>query len=39
VCPLVVYAMQGGIVRESTVGEVDSRSLDRRLDALERARG
>jgi hypothetical protein len=39
VCPLIVYALPGGIVRESTVGEVDSRGLDRRLDALERARG
>jgi hypothetical protein len=39
VCPLIVYALPGGIVRESTVGEVDSRALDRRLDALERARG
>jgi hypothetical protein len=39
VCPLIVYALPGGIVRESTVGEVDSRGLDRRLDALERAHG
>ena len=39
VCPLIVYALPGGIVRESTVGEVDGRALDRRLDALERARG
>jgi hypothetical protein len=39
VCPLIVYALPGGIVRESTVGEVDSSDLDRRLDALERARG
>ena len=39
VCPLIVYALPGGIVRESTVGEVDSRTLDRRLDALERTRG
>jgi hypothetical protein len=39
VCPLIVYALPGGIVRESTVGEIDGRALDRRLDALERARG
>jgi hypothetical protein len=39
VCPLIVYALPGGVVRESTVGEVDGRALDRRLDALERARG
>jgi AhpC/TSA family len=39
VCPLIVYALPGGIVRESTVGEVGGRALDRRLDALERARG
>jgi hypothetical protein len=39
VCPLIVYALPGGIVRESTVGEIGRRALDRRLDALERARG
>ena len=39
VCPLIVYALPGGIVSESTVGEIDRRALDRRLDALERARG
>jgi hypothetical protein len=39
VCPLIVYALPGGIVRESTVGEIDGSALDRRLDALERARG
>jgi hypothetical protein len=39
VCPLIVYALPGGVVRESTVGEIDGRALDRRLDALERARG
>jgi hypothetical protein len=39
VCPLIVYALPGGIVRESTVGEIDGRALDRRLDALEQARG
>ena len=39
VCPLIVYALPGGIVRESTVGEIDRRALDRQLDALERARG
>jgi hypothetical protein len=39
VCPLIVYALPGGIVRESTVGEIDGSDLDRRLDALERARG
>ena len=38
VCPLIVYALPGGVVRESTVGEIDGRALDRRLDALERAR-
>lgn len=39
VCPLIVYALPGGIVRESTVGEIDGSDLDRRLDALEQARG
>jgi hypothetical protein len=39
VCPLIVYALPGGIVRESTVGEIDGRALDQRLDALEQARG
>jgi hypothetical protein len=39
VCPLIVYALPGGIVQESTVGEIDGRALDRRLDALERTRG
>jgi hypothetical protein len=39
VCPLIVYALPGGIVQESTVGEIDARALDRRLDALERTRG
>ena len=39
VCPLIVYALPGGIVRESTVGEIDGRALDHRLDALEQARG
>jgi hypothetical protein len=39
VCPLIVYALPGGVVRESTVGEIDGGELDRRLDALERARG
>ena len=37
VCPLLTYALPGGVVRESTVGEVGARDLDRRLTALERA--
>jgi hypothetical protein len=37
VCPTMTYALPGGVVRESTVGEVGSGDLDRRLTALERA--
>jgi hypothetical protein len=37
VCPLLTYALPGGIVQGSTVGEVDGADLDRRLTALERA--
>jgi hypothetical protein len=37
VCPLLTYALPGGIVQGSTVGEVDGPDLDRRLTALERA--
>jgi hypothetical protein len=37
VCPTVTYALPGGVVRESTVGEVDATELDRRLADLERA--
>jgi hypothetical protein len=36
-CPLLAYALPGGVVRESTVGEVRASDLDRRLTALERA--
>jgi len=37
VCPLLTYALPGGIVEDSTVGEVASADLDRRLMALARA--
>ena len=37
VCPLITYALPGGIVRESTVGEVSAGELDRKLAGLERA--
>jgi hypothetical protein len=37
VCPLLTYALPGGVVRGSTVGEVAAADLDRRLTALERA--
>jgi hypothetical protein len=37
VCPLLTYALPGGVVQGSTVGEVDGGELDRRLTALERA--
>ncbi|MEN3280618.1 MAG: hypothetical protein V7607_1758 [Solirubrobacteraceae bacterium] len=37
VCPLLTYALPGGVVRASTVGEVAPADLDRRLTALERA--
>jgi hypothetical protein len=37
VCPLLTYALPGGVVRGSTVGEVGAADLDRRLTALERA--
>jgi hypothetical protein len=37
VCPTMTYALPGGIVHESTVGEVGARELDRRLSALETA--
>jgi hypothetical protein len=37
VCPLLTYALPGGVVRGSTVGEVAAADLDQRLTALERA--
>jgi len=33
-CPLLTYALPGGVVSESTVGEVGASDLDRRLTAL-----
>lgn len=42
VCPLLTYALPGGVVHDTTVGEVGAGDLDRRLTALEtaaRARG
>jgi hypothetical protein len=42
VCPLLTYALPGGIVHDTTVGEVGAGDLDRRLTGLEtaaRARG
>jgi hypothetical protein len=37
VCPLLTYVLPGGVVRESTVGEVGASDLDGRLTALEGA--
>jgi hypothetical protein len=37
VCPQLTYALPGGIVHDTSVGELDSRALDARLSALERA--
>jgi hypothetical protein len=37
VCPQVTYVEAGGIVRETTVGELDAAALARRLRALRAA--
>jgi AhpC/TSA family protein len=37
VCPQLTYALPGGRVQATTVGELDGRELDARLGALERA--
>jgi hypothetical protein len=37
VCPLLTYALPGGVVHDTTVGEVGAGDLDRRLTALETA--
>jgi hypothetical protein len=37
VCPLVTYALPGGVVQGTSVGELDARELDVRLASLERA--
>jgi hypothetical protein len=37
VCPLLTYALPGGIVHESSVGEVASDALDRQLTSLQSA--
>jgi hypothetical protein len=37
VCPQVTYALPGGKVTDTTVGEIDRAALDDRLAALERA--
>jgi hypothetical protein len=37
VCPLVTFALPGGVVQATTVGELDDAALDRRLGSLERA--
>lgn len=37
VCPHLTYALPGGIVQATTLGELDGRQLDARLAALERA--
>ena len=40
VCPQLTYALPGGVVQATTVGELDDAGLDRRFVALEReARG
>ncbi|HEX7301087.1 MAG TPA: hypothetical protein VF257_18970 [Solirubrobacteraceae bacterium] len=37
VCPLTTYALQGGVVQATSVGELDATGLERRLARLERA--
>jgi hypothetical protein len=37
VCPQLTYALQGGIVHDTSIGELDDRALDTRLTGLERA--
>jgi hypothetical protein len=37
VCPLVTYALPGGVVEATSVGELDAAGLQRRLAGLERA--
>jgi peroxiredoxin len=37
VCPQLTYVLQGGIVHDTTIGELDARELDARLTSLERA--
>jgi hypothetical protein len=40
VCPLLTYALPGGVVQATSVGELDDAGLDRHFVALEReARG
>jgi hypothetical protein len=36
VCPQITYALAGGVVQATSVGELDSAALDQRLTALER---
>jgi hypothetical protein len=36
VCPQLTYALAGGVVQATSVGELDGAALDRRLTALER---
>ena len=36
VCPQLTYALAGGVVQATSVGELDDAALDRRLTALER---
>jgi AhpC/TSA family protein len=36
VCPQLTYALAGGVVQDTSVGELDDAGLDRRLAALER---
>jgi hypothetical protein len=36
VCPQLTYALPGGVVQATTVGELDDAALDRRFAALER---
>jgi hypothetical protein len=37
VCPLLTYALPGGVVHDTSVGELDDAGLERRLTGLERA--
>jgi hypothetical protein len=37
VCPLTTYALQGGVVQATSVGELDAAGVELRLARLERA--
>jgi hypothetical protein len=37
VCPQLTYALPGGVVHDTSVGELDGTALDARLQSLEQA--